>query len=203
MQLILASASPRRKELLEQVGLSAVVIPSKIDESTISVPEPSLLPIELAQAKAQDVSQTVKQAERGSGEHLVIAADTVVILGSQVLGKPTDAQEAVQMLTSLQGKTHQVVTGVCLLVVSSGEIRTSAAWAETTNVTFRPLDRPEIEAYVATGEPMDKAGAYGIQGRAAAFVAKVDGCYTNVVGLPLGSLCDRLNQLGRGPWRNW
>ena len=203
VELILASASPRRKELLEQIGLKARILVPQVDESRVSASAPASLTMELAQLKAKDVVARYDWSQGTSPRCLVLAADTVVAFQGQMLGKPGDEGEAIGMLQTLQGQTHEVVTGVCLLAAEQGVVQTTSVWAETTRVTFRDLTPAEIAAYVKTGEPYDKAGAYGIQGRAAAFVSGVEGCYFNVVGLPLGSLCQRLNELGLPPWRQW
>lgn len=203
MQLILASSSPRRKELLEKVGFIPVVVPSRVDETAITAPTPDQLTEALAEAKARDVFSRIDWSGQQNPEGLILAADTVVVLHQQVLGKPRDAGEAKQMLMQLQGQTHQVITGVALLVVEAGELIRSLLWSETTDVTFRRLTEDEIDAYIRTGEPMDKAGAYGIQGRAAAFVSSVRGCYSNVVGLPLAALCEQLNKLGLHCYKAW
>lgn len=205
-RIILASASPRRRELLAQIGISdsgfcgrsifgmeAVfeVIPSRVEEKVNSA-EPSEMVRELSAMKAEDVfaGQQGKQKEG----LLVIGADTVVSLAGQVMGKPADEQDAVRMLTALQGKTHQVYTGVTLIyqpLAASAENKKNpvrVTFYEKTDVTMYPMSREEILDYVATGEPADKAGAYGIQGRCAAFIKGICGDYNNVVGLPTARL---------------
>lgn len=173
--VILASASPRRRDLLRQVGLEFRVEPADGVESQlrrgVGPPEHAR---ESAEAKAAAISRAHPAA-------VVLGADTVVALDGRVLGKPTSPAEARSMLESLAGRTHEVHTGVSVAYGS----RVLLSDVETTRVTFRPLSPEQIEAYVATGEPMDKAGAYGIQGRGALLVQKVEGCYFNVVGLPL------------------
>lgn len=174
MELILASGSPRRRELLERVGLTDfTVCPADIDE----VVEPGLTPQEtvlsLSQQKARAVWETHPHA-------LVLAADTIVCLDRRILGKPHDRQEAVQMLRALSGRSHQVCTGFTLLREGQAE-----SGCEESLVLFRDLSQEEISAYVATGEPMDKAGAYGIQGLGALLVQGIRGDYYNVMGLPL------------------
>lgn len=188
MNIILASGSPRRRQLLEQLGLSFTVQSSDVDESV----EPGLSPAAMVEQLSLRKGQAV--AERVGPDSLVLAADTVVALGDAVLGKPQDRAKAVSMLTSLSGKTHQVYTGVTLL---GGGRRVTEH--ETTAVTFRSLSREEIVAYVDTGEPMDKAGAYGIQGYGALLVERPEGDYFNVMGLPLCRLGRMLAAFGVEP----
>lgn len=188
MNIILASGSPRRRQLLEQLGLSFTVQSSDVDESV----EPGLSPAAMVEQLSLRKGQAV--AERVGPDSLVLAADTVVALGDAVLGKPQDRAKAVSMLTSLSGKTHQVYTGVTLL---GGGRRVTEH--ETTAVTFRSLSREEIVAYVNTGEPMDKAGAYGIQGYGALLVERLEGDYFNVMGLPLCRLGRMLAAFGVEP----
>jgi septum formation protein len=191
-QLILASASPRRAELLRQIGLDFQVVASRISED---LPDgavtPEKLVMDLATAKVKQVA-----LERTNG--VVIGADTIVFLENAVLGKPGSAAEAVAMLTRLSGKTHQVFTGICVFEVETDRLITDFAMTE---VVFRPFGPEEIQAYVRTGEPFDKAGAYGIQGRGALLVEKINGCYFNVVGLPIGKLVAALNELGFSFWQ--
>lgn len=187
-RLVLASASPRRRQLLEQLGLRFRVRESAVDESPLlaEAGDPGRLTRALALAKAEMVA--CREADA-----LVLAADTVVVVDGEILGKPRDAAEAVAMLTRLQGRTHRVVTGV---VLADGADGRREAVAEETLVTMRPLTRPEIEAYVASGEPMDKAGAYAIQGLGATLVTGVEGCFYNVVGLPLARVASMLKEFG-------
>ena len=182
--IVLASASPRRADLLRQIGLEFRVLPSQINEPNIESQ-----PIEAVKCIAYEKAKAViDQVESG----LVIGADTTVVANNQVaIGKPTSYQQAVEFLTKLSGGRHQVITGVALIDVSQ---KTETVWSETTSVFFRQLRNKEIEAYVASGEANDKAGAYGIQGKAATFVRKIEGCYFNVVGLPLASLAEKLYQ---------
>ena len=184
--LILASASPRRAALLSQIGLTFDIHPSDAVEPPhhVHANKPaSEVTQELALLKASSV---VQHYDNG----LIIGADTLVSLDGKLLGKPTDDTDALAMLTSLNNTCHEVVTGVALIDASSGRER---IWSETTQVYFRKLQPTEITAYIASGEPSDKAGAYGIQGRGAAFVRRIDGCYFNVVGLPLASLVENLS----------
>lgn len=184
-RFILASRSPRRADLLRRIGLEFEVIPSGINEDEISGDSPQEKALNAALAKALDVARRVKDG-------IVIGADTIVVLEGRILGKPSGPQEAIRMLTLLSGKTHQVITGVALVDASSMEIE---SWVEITYVTFRDLSPDEIIEYVETGIPLDKAGAYGIQDRASAFVRRIEGCYYNVVGLPLASMIERLRKM--------
>lgn len=190
-RLVLASASPRRSALLSQIGITFEVRPSDIVEppSNVHLNTPaSEVTQKLALLKAVDVAQHFNEA-------IIIGADTLVSLEGKLLGKPTDDTEAFEMLTHLSGTCHEVVTGVALVDVETGR---EIVWAETTQVHFRELRSTEITAYIASGETSDKAGAYGIQGRGAAFVRRIEGCYFNVVGLPLASLVERLFNLPFG-----
>lgn len=183
MEIILASASPRRKMLLEQLGLEFNIQPSNLDESKVELTNPSELVQHLSYLKANEV-----QSEKSQ---LVIAADTVVSNKDVILEKPADKTEAKQMLKALSGTTHQVMTGITVLtdqIVSTDY--------ETTNVTFKELTEKEINDYIATGEPLDKAGAYGIQAKGAVFVKKIEGCFYNVVGLSLYRLVQMINEVG-------
>lgn len=185
--LILASASPRRSDLLDSTGISFRVVPADVQEQseTANGQKPEDLAVENARLKARAILDDHPAA-------IVIGADTIVVRDNHILGKPADEAQARNTLQSLQGRNHQVITGVS--ICSQGK---ETSWAERTEVTFRSLTPQEIETYVATGEPMDKAGAYGIQGRAAQFVTRITGSYTNVVGLPLAQLIERLEQHGR------
>ena len=189
MEIVLASGSPRRRQLLEQIGLTGFrVLPSDADESLPDGIAPGKAVERLSARKGAAVAA---QARPGA---LVIAADTVVALDGAILGKPRDRAEAEAMLTALSGRTHQVYTGVTLL--QDGRRLTEH---EVTAVTFRPLSPEEIAAYVSTGEPMDKAGAYGIQGLGALLVERLEGDYFNVMGLPLCRLGEMLAQFGVRP----
>ncbi len=185
-RLILASASPRRASLLSQIGLTFEVCPSDVVEPPLSMysnRSASEITRELALIKAKAVAQ-----DRNDG--VIIGADTLVSLDGELLGKPSDDADALMMLTHLSGNSHEVVTGVTLIDAATGR---DSVWSETTQVYFRALSRTEIIAYIASGEASDKAGAYGIQGRGAAFVRRIEGCYFNVVGLPLASLVEHLS----------
>jgi septum formation protein len=185
ISLILASASPRRRELLAQAGYRFEVQASSVDESRRAGEEAIRFATRLAREKAQAVF-----AKRQSSGHptLVLGADTVVVCDGEILGKPVDAADATRMLLLLSGRTHHVVTGVA--VVGGAELVEVAA--EVTQVTVRTLSPQEIAEYVAGGEPMDKAGAYAIQGYAARWIPRISGCYFNVVGLPLALVASLL-----------
>ena len=182
MQLILASQSPRRKELLGLFHISFTVQVADVDEAM----DPACRPYD----EVARVSRLKAQAVSAGPEDVVIAADTIVGLGDAVLGKPRNPDVAVRMLPALSGRDHQVMTGVTVL---RGQKMVS--FTEVTDIHFRPLSQKEIEAYVATGEPMDKAGAYGIQGGAALFAEKMVGDYYNVMGLPVCRLWQVLKQI--------
>ena len=185
-QIILASASPRRAFLLKQIGLDFQVIPSCVEEIADSHLEPQELVLKLAKRKAQAVSREYPQA-------IVLGADTIVCCEGRVLGKPRNKEEAAEMLSFLSGRVHEVVSGVVLQRLLPESVRGEAV---TTRVKFRNLTDEEIMGYIASGEPFDKAGAYGIQGLGALLVEKIDGCYFNVVGLPLSRLPDLFREFG-------
>ena len=185
-QIILASASPRRQELLEQIGLSFEVKVRPVDETLDKGLAPQEAVAELAYRKAREVAETV---ERG----IVIGADTVVVHENQILGKPVNRDDAAAVLMSLSGSSHLVITGFSVIDVETKKV---VKESEITEVTFRNLTKTEIEAYVRSGEPMDKAGSYGIQGLGAVLVEKINGCYFNVVGLPLTKLILVLKEFG-------
>lgn len=184
-ELILASASPRRFNLLKQVGIPFRQVVSGISEDVSAPAEPQAHVLELSRRKAEDVTRRLSTG-------IVLGADTVVVLEGRILGKPADAKEAAEMLRRLSGRTHQVYTGLTLIDVA-GDV--SVSHVECTEVTFRELSEDEIAKYVSTGEPLDKAGAYGIQGRGALLVNGIKGCYYNVVGLPLAGLMGLLQRL--------
>jgi septum formation protein len=186
LQLILASGSPRRKELLEILGFPFEVVVSRSEEVIHEDMPPEKLAGQLALGKALDVAQKYQSG-------LVIGADTIVVLENQILGKPATKEEARQKLSLLSGSSNQVITGLAVVDAGSGEKQVAY---ETTKVWFRHLEAKEIEWYVETGEPMDKAGAYGIQGKGSILVDKIEGCYFNVVGLPLTRLYLMLKEMG-------
>lgn len=178
--LILASGSPRRRELLEQASIPYIVAPANADESVPCDFTPEQAVTELARRKAL-------AAQKEYPEELILAADTLVALEGQTFGKPVDEKEAEEMLRRLSGRTHEVFTGVAIRCGNREN-----AFFERTLVTFYELDTCDIEEYIKTGEPMDKAGAYGIQGRGCLFVRRLEGDYFNVVGLPIARVCREL-----------
>ncbi len=184
--LVLASASPRRSEILERLGFEFEVLPTGVDETGIECADHALFTIFAAERKAD----AARRARPGS---TIVAADTIVVCGAARLGKPADEADAVSMLRALSGRTHEVVTGVAVVAPDGRRL----CEAERTSVRFRVLSDEEVARYVATGEPFGKAGAYAIQGYAAPFVEKIDGCYFNVVGLPVRLLFDMLSRLER------
>lgn len=184
MSIVLASASPRRAELLRSVGLTFEVHPVDADETRLSGETAAAYVSRVASLKA-DIA-----VQRHSGA-IVITADTTVAVDDDILGKPASRDDAALMLRRLSGRTHEVLTGV---VLASGDRR--VAFVETTTVWFTPLSDDDIAWYVASGEPMDKAGAYAIQGLAARFIPRIEGSYANVVGLPVATVCARLADFG-------
>ncbi|MCH8289528.1 septum formation inhibitor Maf [Candidatus Poribacteria bacterium] len=197
--IILASASPRRADLLRQIGLEFQIRPSRVTEPEITHQSPTRAVQELALMKASTVAE-------GLDSGLVIGADTVVVIDGKVIGKPDSDQHAIEILTRLSGNHHEVITGVALIHLSTSASQAKrkpqsqeVTWAERTTVYFRKLRYSEIIEYVRSGEASDKAGAYGIQGRAAAFVTRIEGCYFNVVGLPVASLVENLRGLTEIP----
>lgn len=189
MRLILASASPRRQELLRNAGFDFEARASGLEEARRSGETAEGFALRAAREKALAV------AASAASDSLVLGADTVVVVNDTLLGKPADSDDAARMLRLLSGTTHRVITGVCL-VRAPGQIEGSRR--ETTRVTFRPLDDREIRDYVSSGEPFDKAGAYGIQGLASKFVTRIEGCYFNVVGLPVALVHEMLK-----PFLRW
>lgn len=190
-KIILASASPRRKELLSQIGLSFDIIASDAQEITkSSLPEKMVA--ELSVIKAEDVQNKLSKEERNG--RVILGADTVVSCEGKVLGKPKDRQQAFEMLSLLQGRCHEVYTGVTLLMADKNERIT---FCEKTTVHVYPMSEKEILDYIETGSPMDKAGGYGIQGEFAAFIRKIEGDYYNVVGLPVGRVYQELKKFDR------
>lgn len=193
MKLYLASASPRRKELLRQVGISFRVIPSDVEE-TSTKEKPDEVVEELSYQKAVDVCG--KLVKEGKEDFVVIGADTVVSAWGKILGKPADKADAARMLKELQGGSHQVYTGVTIAWKYQDMAPMYATFSECTDVTMYAMSDEEIRTYVDSGEPMDKAGAYAIQGLCAAHIQGICGDYNNVVGLPVGRLCQELKKRG-------
>ncbi|WP_207658083.1 Maf family protein [Ruminiclostridium sufflavum] len=185
--IILASASPRRQQLLEQIGIKFKAVPSNIEEVIDNTLEPSRIAMSLAGQKCKDIAS-------GTAEDcIVIGADTIVVSGSKVLGKPKNEEDAFNMLSSLNGEWHQVITGLCLYRTG---LNISLYDSETTKVRIAKKSDDFIKAYIATKEPFDKAGGYGIQGYGSLLVERIEGCYFNVMGLPIYKLSCMLDRLG-------
>ena len=187
-EFVLASASPRRKELLEKMGLQFSIVVSEADESTVSRDIPVNLYVqELALLKASATAKTMLRNKKA----LIIAADTIVTLDGEILGKPDGKDGAKKMLSSLSGRTHEVYTGYCVMRISDGKTVCNSV---KTEVKFKTLTEQKIRSYIESGEPMDKAGAYGIQGLGSMLIEKINGDYFNVVGLPVSALADTLEE---------
>lgn len=184
-KLILASSSPRREEILNRYKLNPIIFPSKIDEKIILGESPAQIAMSLAFEKSFWVSNHFMNGE------VIIGADTIVVLEGKIIGKPKNEEDAFNILNALSGKVHSVITGICIIKANSS---IKIIDYETTEVTFRDLSDDQIIRYINTKEPLDKAGAYGIQGYGQILVKKIDGCYSNVVGLPLGKLDYLLNK---------
>ncbi len=174
-EIILASTSPRRRYLLEQAGLKFTVVASRFEETTATPEEPETYVRQMAEGKAGEVAQRYP-------EYWVIGADTIVLIDNTILGKPQSQDQAKSMLARLSGRTHRVFTGFCICCRTANRYYCETVW---TDVRFKKLSGPEIDWYVASGEPLDKAGAYGIQGLGTFLVKSINGSYTNVVGLPV------------------
>ncbi len=187
-RIILASASQRRQQLLAQVGVQCEVMPSEIEEN-LQTGEPGELVEALSSAKAENVAEQIE------GDFVIIGADTIVVKDGNVYGKPSSEEEACQMLGALQGGRHEVYTGVTLISVTGGEGLIDTFHVRTI-VDMMPMTAEQISSYVQSGEPMDKAGGYGIQGRGAAYIRDVAGDFFNVVGLPISTVLSRLENLG-------
>ena len=192
LTVVLASASPRRTELLEQGNIKHVVMPSHCEE-VITSQVPSQVVEELSAQKAEDVYQQYEK--KNAGDFLVIGSDTVVAADGKILGKPKDKEEAYQMISMLQGKAHQVYTGVTLLIKKDGK-KIRKTFHECSDVHVYPMCKEEIREYIATGEPMDKAGSYAVQGFFARYIDGLKGSYANVMGLPVHLVYQELKKLG-------
>lgn len=190
-KIILGSASPRRRELLAQIGIEFEVLVSDGEERYTSA-EPEAIVEELALSKAENVAAAM-ECKR---DCVIIGADTIVVLDGKVLGKPKDETDAFEMLRSLQGRAHQVYTGTALLDYDADGKKSVICHAERTEVFVHAMEDAEIRSYIATGEPMDKAGSYGIQGKFAAYIERIEGDYYNVVGLPVAYLYQQLKSFG-------
>lgn len=187
-KIILASASPRRKEILEQIGLEFDIVPSTCSE-IITKKIPEEIVEELASQKAQEVFEKTRESS------IVIGADTIVVFDDKIMGKPKDENDAFNMINTLQSNTHFVYTGVCILIKDNDEIK-KIVFSEATKVSVYPMSKDQILDYIATKEPMDKAGAYAVQGRFAIYIKKIDGDYNNVVGLPIARLYNEMLNAG-------
>jgi len=198
-RLVLASASPRRSQLLSNLGLQFSVLVSQVDEAIAPELSPSAAVIDLASRKALAVAEKLRLEAKNSlqqGPYVIIAADTIVVNEGKLLGKPVSKEEAINMLSSLSDKVHEVYTGIAVIVLEQGLVKAPVTKSVVSKVRFRRLEPAEIRAYVEGGEPMDKAGAYALQGGASAFVQSVEGCYTNIIGLPMPDLVAMLRDLG-------
>lgn len=190
MNIILASSSPRRAEILRNAGIHFEIRAAEIDETPLPGETAEAMVARLAEAKARAVAAQLDAPRR---DFIIVGADTTVELDGEILGKPDDSRDAANMLAKLSGRTHRVLTGIFLVKLPGNGARTAV---ESSAVTFAALSRNEIEAYVKTGEPMGKAGAYGIQGYAGRFISKIEGDYFNIVGLPLSRLYALLRETG-------
>ncbi|NCD32354.1 MAG: septum formation inhibitor Maf [Spartobacteria bacterium] len=193
LPLFLASSSPRRRQFLQDLGLTFQVVVPVIDERPHGHETPAAYVARMAYEKAYAAWSEARQVEAWDG--VLIAADTVVVLGDVILGKPSSESDAIEMLQKLSGATHQVMTAFCLLRWYPDETVKEYTETVTTSVTFRDVSSAEIDDYIRSGDPMDKAGAYGIQRGAAHMVQRIDGSYTNVVGLPMAELYDAMQRL--------
>ncbi|CAG7655343.1 Maf family protein [Paenibacillus allorhizosphaerae] len=187
--IILASSSPRRQELIRSLNRPYEIIVSSVDETTDPGLSPAEIVEQLSSRKAQAVYERCKAESRFETGSVIVGSDTIVVQGGEVLGKPKDAEDAFRMLRSLQGRGHQVYSGVAVIDLQTGVQHVSH---RKTNVRMKPLADEQIRRYIATGEPMDKAGAYGIQGLGATIVEEIEGDYFSVVGLPMSLLSDLL-----------
>lgn len=204
-QFILASASPRRRELLEQAGWNFQVCPAQ-GEEVITASSPEQVVQELAAQKAHEVAAMVRSYEENHRElmtpqdMIVLGADTVVAADGEIFGKPRDEEDAYRMLHLLSGRSHFVYTGVALVLLDASGRAGEHVFYEKTEVCMREMNDMEIRRYIATAEPMDKAGAYGIQGKCAVYIDKINGDYNNVVGLPVAAVYRELKKLGIDPY---
>ena len=192
MEIILASSSPRRAEILREAGIAFQICATHIDETPIPGETARAMVARLAEAKAHAAAVQIGASMR---ECIIVGADTTVELDGEIIGKPRDSADAREMLSRLSGRTHHVLTGIFVLQLPGNAAR---AAVENSAVTFGPIGEEEIDAYVATAEPLDKAGAYAIQGLAGRYIPRIEGCYFNVVGLPLARVYGLLRGLG---WR--
>lgn len=189
MQIILASKSPRRKEILQTLGLSFTIMTADTDESSEQT-DPALLVEQLSLQKAQDVQNLLDAQNNLAPDTLIIASDTVVALNGEILGKPKNRADAHRMISGLQNTAHHVLSGIALCYIDAQGNRKSAVSHASTAVHFGPMSQEDIELYLDSGEPFDKAGAYAIQGLAGRWITGIEGDYFNVVGLPVNVMCD-------------
>lgn len=193
MKLILASSSPRRAEILRNAGITFEVRPARVEESPAPGETAQAMVARLAEQKALTIA---RELDGHAGACIVLGADTAVVADHELFGKPDGANSARSMLQALSGHTHRVLTGICLVRIPDMAKRTAI---DSTKVTFAPMTREEIEDYIRSGEPLDKAGGYAAQGRAGRYITRIEGCYFNVVGLPLARLYALLGSLGWTP----
>ena len=194
MKIVLASASPRRRDMLERTGVAFETFASDIDERIECNLPPGEAVSEISKRKAEHAFQALRIPPRS--DTLIIAADTLVVIDGEIMGKPSDEEDAFRMIKALQSRKHTVFTGVTLIKAGSGGGINNKTFFEAAGVFMRALDEAEIRAYIATGEPMDKAGAYGIQEKGAVLIERVEGDFHTVVGLPLARLCVEMKSMG-------
>ncbi len=192
--IILASGSPRRKELLETIGLTFEIIPAQ-GEEVITASDPADVVMELSSQKATEVASGIYAANPVT-DTMIIGADTVVSIDGKILGKPVDEEDAFEMLSKLSGRSHKVYTGVTIVLIDPDGKTGKLTFFEETSVSVAKLSEHEIRRYIATGEPMDKAGAYGIQGAFSSYVTGIEGDYQNVVGFPVSKFYAELKKVG-------
>ena len=193
-EIILASQSPRRQELLKNIGVKFEIIKSDFCENISGIDDkPEKIAQQLAYGKAKDVSDKLD-------EGIILGADTIVVFDGEIYGKPKDEEDAVRMLNNLSGKTHQVITGVALIDKKNDK---TVVGHETTSVTFNKLTQDEIKAYIKSGDYIGKAGGYGIQNKGAILINKIEGCYFNVVGLPINKVYQMLKELNEYVYKHW
>ena len=193
-EIILASQSPRRQELLKNIGVKFEIIKSDFCENISGIDDkPEKIAQQLAYGKAKDVSDKLD-------EGIILGADTIVVFVGEIYGKPKDEEDAVRMLNNLSGKTHQVITGVALIDKKNDK---TVVGHETTSVTFNKLTQDEIKAYIKSGDYIGKAGGYGIQNKGAILINKIEGCYFNVVGLPINKVYQMLKELNEYVYKHW
>lgn len=197
LEIVLASASPRRTELLKLIGLEHTVITSCAEEEPVEILKERITSsAEIVKYLAMQKAMNVARQILNKGDFIIIGADTIVVKDGSILGKPQNVDDALKMLTCLSGEWHEVYTGIAAVEVRSGLVTNSLSDNESTRVKFTDISESAIRRYIDTGEPMDKAGAYGIQGIGALIVERIEGCYFNVIGLPLHRLSKMLTRMG-------